>query len=82
MGDAETKIDKFRKKVDRSHSDYVLKVRKKLGLSQKEAAIIFGGGINAFSRYELGKATPPMLLIMFLMLLDRHPDMLEEAKLG
>lgn len=64
MGDAETEIGKFLKKVDRSHSNYVLNVRKKVGLSQKEAAIIFGGGINAFSRYELGKATPQMSLIM------------------
>lgn len=81
-GDAESKMRSFRESVNRSHSDYILKVRKKLGLSQKEAANLFGGGINAFSRYELGKAAPPVSLIMLLRLLDKHPDLLEEARLG
>lgn len=80
--EAETQMRKFRERVDRYHSDYILKVRKKLGLSQKEAASLFGGGRNAFSRYELGKAAPPMSLIILLRLLDKHPDLLEEAKFG
>ncbi|MDO9052424.1 MAG: type II toxin-antitoxin system MqsA family antitoxin [Gallionella sp.] len=33
--------------------------RKKLSLDKREAAEIFGGGINAFSRYENGKTKPP-----------------------
>ena len=31
---------------------YIVQVRKKLGLNQREASEIFGGGVNAFSRYE------------------------------
>jgi HTH-type transcriptional regulator / antitoxin MqsA len=29
----------------------------------REAAKIFGGGINAFSRYENGKTKPPLVLV-------------------
>lgn len=43
-------------------SHFITKVRKKLDLDQREAAEIFGGGINAFSRYENGKTKPPLAL--------------------
>lgn len=58
----------------------ITRIRKKLSLNQKEAAEIFGGGINAFSRYEKGKARPPLSLIKLLKLLDRHPDLLQEIR--
>jgi hypothetical protein len=32
-------------------------------LNQKEAGKIFGGGVNAFSRYENGKTKPPLAFI-------------------
>lgn len=38
--------------------EFIVKVRKKLSLTQKEASEIFGGGVNAFSRYEKGNAQP------------------------
>lgn len=59
---------------------FIVKVRKKLNLGQREAAEIFGGGINAFSRYENGKTKPPLALVKLLKLLDRHPDLLNEIK--
>ena len=37
---------------------FIIRVRKKLALDQQEAAAIFGGGVNAFSRYENGN--PPL----------------------
>jgi HTH-type transcriptional regulator / antitoxin MqsA len=55
-------------------------VRKKLALHQREAAEIFGGGVNAFSRYENGKTKPPLALVKLLKVLDRHPDLLAEVK--
>lgn len=55
-------------------------MRKKLGLGQREAAEIFGGGINAFSRYENGKTKPPLALVKPFKLLDRPPDLLNEVK--
>src|ERR1700691_4202296 len=51
-------------------------------LDQREAAQIFGGGINAFSRYENGKTKPPLSLVKLLKVLDRHPELLNEIKVA
>ena len=59
---------------------FIADVRKKLALDQREAAEIFGGGVNAFSRYENGKTKPPLALVKLFKLLDRHPDLLNEVK--
>jgi len=59
---------------------FICNIRKKLKLTQKEANNIFGGGPNAFSRYETGKALPPQALIQLLRLLDSHPALLDEIK--
>jgi HTH-type transcriptional regulator/antitoxin MqsA len=72
----------FNKQVNASIVDpaFIASVRKKLALDQREAAEIFGGGINAFSRYENGKTKPPLALVTLLKLLDRHPDLLAEVR--
>ncbi len=72
----------FNKQVNASIVDpgFIAKVRKKLSLDQRQAAEIFGGGINAFSRYETGKTKPPLALVKLLKVLDRHPDLLNEVK--
>jgi HTH-type transcriptional regulator/antitoxin MqsA len=41
---------------------------------------IFGGGVNAFPRYENSKTKPPLALVKLLKVLDRHPDLLNEVK--
>jgi len=61
---------------------FIDKVRKKLALDQREAAEIFGGGVNAFSRYENGKTKPPLALIKLLTVLDNHPDLLDEIRVA
>jgi HTH-type transcriptional regulator/antitoxin MqsA len=61
---------------------FIAKVRKKLALDQREAAEIFGGGVNAFSRYENGKTKPPLALVKLLKVLDRHPELLKEIKVA
>ena len=72
----------FNKQVNAAYVDpnYILKVRRKLDLDQREAAEIFGGGVNAFSRYENGKTKPPLALVKLLKMLDRHPDLLSEVR--
>ena len=72
----------FSKQVNAAIIDpvFITHVRKKLDLDQREAAEIFGGGINAFSRYENGKTKPPLALVKLLKLLDRHPDLLNEIR--
>lgn len=72
----------FQRQVNAAYvdPDYITKVRKKLDLDQRQAAEIFGGGVNAFSRYENGKTKPPLALVKLLKLLDRHPDLLNEVR--
>ena len=74
----------FNKQVNASIVDpsFIINVRKKLDLGQREAAEIFGGGVNAFSRYENGKTKPPLALVKLLKLLDRYPDLLTEIRTG
>ena len=59
---------------------FITDIRKKLELDQREAAEIFGGGVNAFSRYETGKTKPPLALVKLLKVLDRHPELLAEVR--
>jgi len=72
----------FNKQVNASIVDpeFIVSVRKKLALDQREAAEIFGGGVNAFSRYENGKTKPPLALVKLLRVLERHPDLLAEVR--
>ena len=74
----------FIKQVNAAMVDpgFITQVRKKLALDQKEAGEIFGGGSNAFSRYETGKTRPPLALIQLLKILDRHPELLMEVRAG
>jgi len=75
-------IGAFQKEVNSSYvdPDYIMAVRRKLRLDQKEAGEIFGGGVNAFSRYENGKTKPPLSLVKLLKVLDRHPELLDEVR--
>lgn len=77
-----TAMLQFNKQVNASIVDpaFIASVRKKLALDQREAAEIFGGGVNAFSRYETGKTKPPLALVRLLQVLDRHPELLAEVK--
>lgn len=72
----------FNKQVNAAIVDpaFITSVRKKLDLDQREAAEIFGGGVNAFSRYENGKSKPSLALVKLLQVLDRHPDLLAEIR--
>ena len=72
----------FQRQVNAAFVDphYITRVRRKLGLDQRQAAELFGGGVNAFSRYENGKTKPPLALVKLLKLLDRHPDLLDELR--
>jgi HTH-type transcriptional regulator/antitoxin MqsA len=72
----------FSKQVNAAIVDpaFISTVRKKLSLDQRQAAEIFGGGANAFSRYETGKTKPPLSLVLLLRLLDHHPELLSEVR--
>jgi HTH-type transcriptional regulator / antitoxin MqsA len=56
----------------------IRRIRRKLGLSQASAARLTGGGHNAFSRYERGRAVPLPAIVNLFKLLDKHPELLKE----
>lgn len=60
--------------------DEIIAARQALQLGQREASLLFGGGINAFNRYEAGKIKPPRALVLLLRLLCKHPDLLGELR--
>ena len=68
-------IYNFQAKVEgRLTTEDILRIRKKLKLTQKEAGELIGGGPNAFSRYENGKSYPSRGVENFLRVLDKHPE--------
>ena len=71
----------FNKKVNAELTpiDLLANVRQRFNLTQQQAARIFGGGANAFSRYESGKTKPPVALVKLFGILDKHPDLFEEV---
>ncbi len=52
----------------------VRQIRKNLNLTQREAALICGGGPNAFSRYERGEIIPVRATSNLLRLLNKYPE--------
>ena len=70
----------FRDRVDAEEIAELTRIRKKLKLTQQEAAKLAGGGKNAFSRYERGQAKPVAAVINLFRLLDKHPALLKELR--
>lgn len=72
-------LQAFRSRIDGLlPPDDIKHIREKLKLTQQKASDIFGGGVNAFSRYERGETSIPKPLSQLLHLLDIHPDLLSE----
>lgn len=53
--------------------EQVRAVRKKLGLTQKRAGELIGGGANAFFKYERGEIVPSQAVSNLLRVLDADP---------
>ncbi len=73
-------INSIASEIDARESAELVRIRKKLKLTPLEAACITGGGPNAFSRYERGKARPLPAVTNLFRLLDRHPELLDELQ--
>jgi HTH-type transcriptional regulator/antitoxin MqsA len=74
---------KHRRQVNQAagHQTLIREVRKGLlHLSQREAGELFGGGPNAFSRYERGETEPPVALVKLFGILRTHPELAEEVR--
>lgn len=72
----------FKKVVNGSEVDpaFIASVRKNLKLDQREAGEIFGGGVNAFSRYETGRVAPPRPLVLLFRIIAKHPELFDELR--
>lgn len=55
-------------------------LRKSLGLSQKDASEVFGGGTNAFSKYERGEVVQSVAMDRLLRLVARYPLLLDDLR--
>lgn len=55
----------------------IKKARRKLGLTQREAGAILGGGPSAFGEYEKARRLPSQAICSVLRVLDMNPDALE-----
>jgi HTH-type transcriptional regulator/antitoxin MqsA len=66
-------IANFKRKVDHFlTTDELKRIRKKLQINQQEAAMIFGGGIRAFHKYETAEVTQSKPLDILLRLIDTN----------
>lgn len=75
-------IKQLANEVDTEEAAELARIRKKLKLTQHQAALLTGGGPNAFSRYERGKAKPLQSVTNLFKLLDNHPELLDEIQPG
>lgn len=58
--------------------DEIKAIRARIGITQQEAAICFGGGQNAFSKYERGIVVQSESMDRLVRLIDRYPFMLAD----
>ena len=58
----------------------VARIRKRIGLSQRAAGALLGGGVHAFHKYEKGEQSVSEVMANLLRLLDRHPELLQELR--
>ena len=56
--------------------------RRALGLTQEEAAEVFGGGANAFSKYERGEVSQSAAMDRLIRLCVNHPELVNEIRSG
>ena len=73
-------LDALAAERDALQRDELARIRKRLKLTQAQAAAIADGGPNAFSRYERGKARPVAAVVNLFRLLDKHPELLAELR--
>jgi HTH-type transcriptional regulator/antitoxin MqsA len=53
-------------------------IREVCGLSQQDAARVFGGGAKAFEKYEAAEVAPSSAMTRLLLLAARRPDLFQK----
>jgi HTH-type transcriptional regulator/antitoxin MqsA len=69
--------DAKRRSDGRMTGDEVRAVRERFGLSQQEASELFGGGVNAFSKYERGAVLQSVAMDRLLKVAAFYPFVLD-----
>jgi HTH-type transcriptional regulator/antitoxin MqsA len=54
-------------------------IREACGLSQRDAAKVFGGGAKAFEKYESGEVSPSSSMTRLLLLAAKTPDLFQKG---
>lgn len=81
MAVADEALRSLKEKIDGIPSPKTIRrLRKKLGLSQREAGTLLKVGENAFDKYERGLIEPSGPTSQLLRLLDRHPELVEDLR--
>jgi HTH-type transcriptional regulator/antitoxin MqsA len=57
-------------------------IREGCGLSQREAARVFGGGPKAFEKYEAGEVAPSSAMTRLLLLAAKRPELFQKGSGG
>jgi HTH-type transcriptional regulator/antitoxin MqsA len=70
----------FRERVDKEEGRDLARIRRKLKLTQAEAARLTCGAKQTFAEYERGVARPLPAVTNLFKLLDKHPEMLKDLK--
>lgn len=69
--------DAKRRSDGRMTGDEVRAVREQFGLSQQEASELFGGGVNAFSKYERGAVLQSVAMDRLLKATAFYPELID-----
>lgn len=62
------------------HPEEIRRICIQLGLSQRQAGKVIGGGPLAFHKYESGQIATTYAMGTLLRLLDRHPELVGELR--
>jgi len=73
--------DAKRRAIGLLSGDEIRAVRELLDLSQPDAAMIFGGGANAFSKYERGEVIQSVPMDRLLRVVVANPWMADELRM-
>ena len=62
-------------------SEAIARARKKLAITQEQASLIFGGGKNAFSKYERGEVSQSVAMDKLVRVCLKHKQVFRELAL-
>lgn len=80
--DNKRRMTAFKKEVDGLLTGFEVRaLRERLGLTQAEAAKVFGGGVVAFSKYENDDVSQSEAMDKLMRLADCFPQVLEKLRL-